>query len=144
MIGASRAGFGTVDAARETVLMHPNWCAEGVAPVMGMHRFRDYGSFIEDLKAGQTVIIGDVAKDARTGASAKALKAIGISALVNVPIREHGVLELVVFAHFPEARELSSEDLDFIRQVGDRTQASISRANARRQQDVLNLSLIHI
>ena len=140
VIGASRAGFGTVDAARETVLMHPNWCAEGVAPVMGMHRFRDYGSFIEDLKAGQTVIIGDVAKDART---AKALKAIGISALVNVPIREHGVLELVVFAHFPEARELSSEDLDFIRQVGDRTQASISRANARRQQDVLNQELSH-
>ena len=71
------------------------------------------------------------------------LKAIGISALVNVPIREHGVLELVVFAHFPEARELSSEDLDFIRQVGDRTQASISRANARRQQDVLNQELSH-
>lgn len=143
MIDASRAGFGTVDAALETVMMQPNWCAEGVEPVTGLHRFRDYGSFIEDLKAGHTVIIGDVAKDPRTSASAEALQAIGISALVNVPILEHGVLELVVFAHYPNARELSTEDLDFIRQVGDRTQASISRTSARRQQDVLNQELSH-
>lgn len=143
VIGASRAGFGTVDAARETVLMHPNWCAEGVEPVTGQHHFRDYGSFIEDLKQGRTVIIGDVARDPRTSGSAEALHAIGISVLVNVPIVEHGALELVVFAHYPHARELSTEDLDFIRQVGDRTQASISRAGARRHQDVLNQELSH-
>ncbi len=143
VIGASRAGFGTVDAARETVLMHPNWCAEGVEPVTGLHHFRDYGSFIEDLKAGRPVIIGDVAKDPRTSESAEVLHAIGISVLVNVPILEHGVLDLVVFAHYPQARELSNEDLDFIRQVGDRAQASISRASARRHQNVLNQELSH-
>lgn len=142
-IGATRAGYGTVDPVGETVLMHPDWCRAGTASVAGLHHFRDYGSFIDDLKRGEVVIIADVTTDARTCALSAALLELGIHVLANVPILVRGRLAAVVFVHHDRAHAWTPQEIAFIRTAADRTQAAIARVQAEEQQAVLNTELSH-
>ncbi|MDP4023082.1 HWE histidine kinase domain-containing protein [Methylobacterium sp. NEAU 140] len=142
-LDATRAGYGTVDPAEETVLVHPDWRVPGTASIAGAHHFRAYGSFIDDLKRGDTVIIDDVATDARTAPEAGTLLGIGIRVLVNVPILVRGQLAAVMFVHDDRPRHWRPEEIAFIRTVADRTQAAVARVQAEEQQAVLNRELSH-
>lgn len=140
---ATRAGFGTVDWDHETVSIQPNWRTAGTEAVEGLYRFRDYGSFIDDLKRGDLVVIGDVAADPRTRDYAPSLLALGIRVLVNVPIIEQGRLVLVVFVHHDKPHTWIEAELNFVRTVADRTQAAIARLRAEEQQRLLHAELEH-
>jgi len=142
-LDATRAGFGIVDEAAETVIMQPEWCAPGIGSLAGLHRFRDYGSFIDELKAGETVVITDVTKDPRTRDHAQALLDIGIRILVNLPIFDHGRFGLVVFVHHDKPHEWTDQELAFVRSFGDRMHIAIARLQAEMDQDVLNHELSH-
>jgi len=141
--GATRAGYGVVDPIAETVQMLPDWRAEGTLTVAGLHRFRDYGSFIEDLKRGDVVMIADTAKDAHTSGSAEMLRTIGIAALLNVPIVEHGTLVGVMYVHYDKPHIFTAEEKDFVRTVADRTREAVSRIRAEQEQQVLNHEISH-
>jgi two-component sensor histidine kinase/PAS domain-containing protein len=143
VLGATRAGFGTVDPVHETVAIQPDWCRTGVSSIAGLHRFRDYGSFIDDLKRGEPVIISDVASDPRTARSADALVSTGIRVLVNLPVVEHGRFVLVVFVHHDRARTWNDAELAFVRNVADRTQSAIARLRAEEQRRLLHRELGH-
>ncbi|MET0748040.1 MAG: GAF domain-containing protein [Rhizobium sp.] len=140
---ANRAGFGIVDELAETVMMQPEWRAPGVASLAGLHHFRDYGSFIDELKAGQTVVVTDVATDPRTRDNAQALFAIGIRVLVNLPIFDHGQFSLVVFIHHDRPHVWTSQEIAFVRSFGDRMHLAIARLQAEADQDVLNREIGH-
>ncbi|PZX18219.1 PAS domain S-box-containing protein [Palleronia aestuarii] len=142
-LDADRYGFGFVDQATETVDIPPDTCAPGVASIAGHHAFRAFGSFIEDLKRGETVAIPDVATDPRTQASVDGFAALQIRALLNLPIRESGRLVLVMFAHGITARPWTDNELRFVQQVGDRLQAAIGRLRAEARQITLNHELAH-
>lgn len=53
----------------------------------GLHHFRTYGSFINDLKVGAPVAIPEVTEAPRSKDNAKALLDLDIRVLVNVPVR---------------------------------------------------------
>ncbi len=142
-LDASRAGFGLVDVAHETLMIQPEWRAPGVDSLAGLHHFRDYGSFIDELKAGQTVIITDVATDPRTRDKAEALLALGIHVLVNLPVFDHGQFKLVVFVHHDRPHEWTRQEIDFVRSFGDRMHLAIARLQAESDQDVLNREIGH-
>jgi GAF domain-containing protein len=86
------------------------------------------------LKRGNTVVIQDVETDERTRNSASLLLDIGIRVMINLPIIEHRKFVLVVFIHYDRLRRLTPDELDFVRSVGDRTQAAIARVRAEEQQ----------
>lgn len=136
-LDATRAGFGIVDAVAETVMMQPEWRAPGIESLAGLHHFRAYGTFIEDLKQGLPVIITDVLTDPRTDANAKALTDIGIRVLVNLPIFDHGKFSLVVFVHHNRPYEWSDEEISFIRSFGNRIQSALARLQAESDQQLL-------
>lgn len=142
-LGVDRAGYGTVDPLRDTVTIEGDWTAPGVDSIVGVLRFRDYGSYIEDLKRGETVVFSDATKDPRTAASAGALIAIGARSTVNMPMNEHGALVGLFFANHAEARDWGEEEVTFIRNVADRTRAAIGRARAEERQRLLNRELGH-
>ncbi|MGC4392691.1 GAF domain-containing protein [Agrobacterium sp. M50-1] len=141
--GATRAGYGVVDPVTETVQMQPDWCADGMFSVAGLHQFRDYGSYIEDLKRGELVIISDVAADPRTLDSADLLQSLGMSVLVNVPILERGAFAGVMFVHYEKPHEFTPEERDFVRTIADRTREAIARIRAQQEQQVLNHEISH-
>ncbi len=142
-LDATRAGFGVVDPLRETVMMQPEWRAPGVSSLAGLHHFRNYGSYIDDLKSGLSVVIPDVTTDERTRESADALLDLGIRQLVNVPIIDQGHLALVVFVHHHGVFEWTEEDLAFVRSFGDRIQSAIGRLRAEAEQHILNREIGH-
>lgn len=142
-LDAVRAGFGLVDPDTETVNIHEEWCAPGIPSIAGLHSFRDFGSYIDDLKAGQTVVILDVEEDPRTKNHAEALLALGIRCLVNLPIVHRGKLDLVVLVQHSKPYAWTEGELSFIRSFGDRVQLAISRRQAERDQEFLNHEIGH-
>lgn len=140
---ADRFGFGFVDEEAETVDILPDIRAPGLPSVAGHHSFRSFGSYIEDLKRGETVAIEDVERDPRTSYSAEAFAAIKIRALLNLPICEDGAFVLVVFAHVVQPHHWTASELAFIQQVGDRLQAALSRLRSEQRQETQNDELAH-
>lgn len=143
VLGGTRAGYGIVDASAEKVRVLPDWCAPGIAGIAGTHTFRDFGSYIEELKQGQNVIIPNVALDARTVRSVDAFHALDITALFNLPIMERGKLVGITLVHDKDAKPITSDELAFIKSVADRTQAAVARIQAETQQHLLNQEISH-
>ena len=142
-LGLSHAGYGQVDPEQETILVAEEWSAPGLRDIGGLHQFRDYGSYIEDLKAGREVIVPDTALDPRTAEDAVALAAIDVAAIFNLPVMEHDRFKALFYVVHAKPREWAPEDLAFVRNVADRTRAAIARVEAEEQQRVLNLELSH-
>ena len=129
-LGVSRAGYGTIDTAAETITIERDWNAPGIKSLAGVLRFRDYGSYIEDLKRGETVVFADAEKDPRTAATADALKAISAHSVVNMPVTEHGGFVALLYLNHATAREWPPEELAFVREVAERTRTAVERRRA--------------
>ena len=140
-LGVDRAGYGTVDPVAETITIERDWNAPGVSSLAGVLQFRDYGSYIEDLKRGETVVFADAELDPRTAATADALKAINAQSVVNMPVTEHGGLVALLYLNHSQAREWTEDELALIREVADRTRTVIERRRAEQDLRALAASL---
>lgn len=129
-LNVSRAGYGTVDTSAETITIVRDWNAPGILSLAGVLCFRDYGSYIEDLKRGDTVVCADAEEDPRVGDRAQALEAISARALVNMPISEPDGVVALLYLNNATAREWSSEELELIREVAERTRTAVERRRA--------------
>ncbi len=126
-LGVARVGYGAVDRAIETVTIAREWNAPGSRGLAGTLRFRDYGSYDEELKRGATVAVGDVEADERTRGTAAALRAIGAGAFLNMPLVEHGRVVAMLYLTQAEPRRWSEGDLRFVRDVGERVRVASER-----------------
>ena len=142
-LGAARAGYGRLDGAGETVTIEPDWTAPGAASIAGRHRFADFGDLRREILRGEPLVIDDVATDPRTAADPSPLRAIGVGALVNMPVREHGRTVAVFLVHADRARTWSPEELAFLRTAADRVEAGVGRVRAEERQALLNGELSH-
>ena len=61
------------------------------------------------------MVCADAEQDTRTASAAAALKLIGASSFINMPIMESGRLVAVFFVSFQNAHQWSEEELAFIR-----------------------------
>lgn len=126
----SRAGYGIVDPQNETITIDRDWNMPGTESLAGVLNFRDYGSYIEDLKRGETVAFADARLDPRTASSAHALEAIHARAVINMPLVDHNNFVALLYLNHKDAREWGRDELAFIGNVADRTQAAIERRHA--------------
>lgn len=132
-LGVSRAGYGTIDPVAETITIERDWNAPGITTIAGVLHFRDYGSYIEDLKRGDTVVFADAYADPRTAENADNLKAISAQAAVNMPVTEQGGLVAIIYINHENAREWLKEELSFIREVANRTRIAVERRRAEQE-----------
>lgn len=123
--------------------MLPDWCAAGYASIAGPHSFRDYGSFVDDLKRGEVVAVEDVTYDPRTHDNAEAWLTIGARSLLNAPIIERGRLVGIALLHYAEPHVFMDEDLAFVRVVADRVQIAVARVRAEADEHLLNEEISH-
>jgi PAS domain S-box-containing protein len=136
-LGVSRVGYGTIDPVAETLHVVRDWHAAGVETLAGTLHLRDYGSFIDDLKAGKFIAIDDVDQDIRTAGAASALKGRSAASFVNLPIIEKNQLVAVIFVNHAEVRHWSAEELAFIKDAGERTRIASERAANAEKLDSL-------
>ncbi|WCS28315.1 PAS domain S-box protein [Methylobacterium sp. NMS14P] len=123
-------GYGLVDAEAETITVERDWTSGGAASVAGTLQFRSFGSYVEDLKRGETVVINDAREDPRTAEQAAALEAVNARALVNAPVFEHGRFVALLFVCSATPRAWTDDELEFIREVAARTRAATARRMA--------------
>ena len=128
----SRAGFGLVDRMAETIVIVRDWNAPGVHSLAGTLRFRDYGSYIDDLKRGDIAVVTDARLDGRTLSTAAALEAISARALVNVPVTEQDGLVALLYLNHVDARGWLEDELSFIRDIAERTWEATERRRAEK------------
>lgn len=136
-----RAGYGTINKRAETITIKRDWNAPGVQSLAGVLRFRDYGSYIDELKRGETVVIDDARLDPRTAATAAALENIEARAFVNMPVTEDGEAVALLYLTHNVARNWSAEELAFIREVAHRTRVVTARRQAEHDLRLLAASL---
>ena len=139
--GVSRAGYGTIDPAAETITVERDWNAPGIASLAGVLHFRDYGSYIDDLKRGETAVVDDARLDPRTAQTAAALEAISARSFVNMPVTEQGGFVALLYLNHEHARAWSDAELGFIREVADRTRDAVERRRAEDELRRLNTIL---
>ena len=142
-LGLSHAGYGAVDHDRETVIVEQGWMAPGLPSIGGVHGFRDYGTYIENLKNGHAVIINDVTGDPRTASDADSLATLHVRSLLNLPLMEHGRFVALLFAVKDEPYAWKPEEISFANNIADRTRAAMARIEAEEQQRLLNHELSH-
>ena len=141
LLDVDRAGYASIDLASESVTVERDWTGSGVTSLVGTHRLRDYGSYVDDLKKGDTVGIADSAHDPRTSGRGEALHGIAAKSLVNVPTLEHGGLAAMCFVAQATPRDWREQEVNFVREVADRTQAAIQRQRAEEALRQLAASL---
>jgi len=139
--GISRVGYGTIDPATETITVERDWNAPGIASLAGVLHFRDYGSYIDDLKRGDTAVVDDARLDPRTAPTAAALEAISARAFVNMPVTEQGGFVALLYLNHDRPRAWSDAELGFIREVADRTRDAVERRRAEDELQRLNAML---
>nr|WP_281011384.1 GAF domain-containing protein [Lichenibacterium minor] len=110
-LALSRAGYCTVDADRETIEVEQDWRLPGLPSIAGEHHFRTYGSYIEQLKRGETVMVDDVRTDPRTAPTAERLAAVQSRALLNLPVMERGRFVGLLFALCGNPRAWSDDEV---------------------------------
>lgn len=127
-LGLSRAGFGLVDdPERATMHVMSGWEAPGVPLLSGAVDLRAFGSFADELKAGGTVIVDDVASDPRTMAAAQASRDVGAAAFVDLPIVEDGRLVALLYVNCGAPRTWLADDIVLMREVAERIRTASER-----------------
>lgn len=128
----SRAGYGTIDLEDESISIDRDWNAPGIKSLAGTLKFRDYGSYIDDLKRGEIVILEDAETDPRTHDRAEALKALSARSLINMPVSEHGKVVALLYLNNAAPRRWSDDEITLIFEVAERTRTAIERLRAER------------
>jgi len=141
LFGVSRVGYGTIDPVAETITIERDWNAPGIVSLAGVLQFRDYGSYIEDLKRGETVVFNDAEKDERSAENAAALIAISAQSIVNMPVSEQGGMVALLYLNNATAREWAPDDIGFIREVAERTRTAVERRRAEQALETFAGSL---
>ena len=129
-LDVSRAGYGLIDRRAETIVIARDWNAPDIRSLAGTLHFRDFGSYIDDLKQGRTAIVTDARLDGRTRGTAAALEAISARAFVNMPLTEHDGLVALFYLNHAKPREWPEDELSFIRDVAERTREATERRRA--------------
>jgi|GEM_PF-965622 len=132
-IGGDQVIYADIDGEIATIAR--DWSDGGMPSNVGVHRMADFGpEFIADLRAGKTVVIGDIAADRRTcSPEAQAtFRARSIGAFLSVPLIKDGRLVCVISVHCRAARLWSVADVTLAEDVAERTWAWVDRANTEK------------
>ncbi|AXA92105.1 PAS domain-containing protein [Massilia sp. YMA4] len=126
-LGVSRVGYGAFEQATGLLRFERDWTAPGVQSLAGTLDMGDFGTYVDDMKLGRTVIVDDAANDPRTLAAAEQLRAYAAIAFVNIPLTEHGRLTSILFVNSATPRAWSAEDCALMREVAERARTATER-----------------
>lgn len=133
-LGSSRAFFGERDADGEHFLIERDYTRDGVPGIIaaGRYRLSDFGQLLdEELRAGRTVVVADVAADARLSDGERAAcAAIGVAAHVCVPLMREGRFAAFGTVHQAEPRDWRPDEVALVEEVVERTWGAVERVRA--------------
>jgi len=130
-LGASRVGYGQVQADDQTIVLETNYTA-GVAPIIGRFALNDFGAHqIARHRRGETVVCNDVSLDPLTDFAP--WNAIDTRAFVSVPLVRDGRFRASLFINDRQPRVWSEHEVAMTEWVASRIWEAVERAQAERE-----------
>jgi PAS domain S-box-containing protein len=132
-IRAPYAAYVRVEGDQRHVVVRGEWNACDVATLTGRHDARDYGAtFLAALRAGQPIMVSDTAQDARTNEAGvlERFQALGIAALINVPLVRAGKIVANALVHSKQPRVWTDVEVDLVRDMAERVWSALERVSA--------------
>jgi PAS domain S-box-containing protein len=132
-IDAARLGYAELDEESGTIDILRCAVVPPARDISGAFPIPDFGGTInEDLRAGRTVRIDDVAADERLRDAGvrKLYDALDVASALVVPIVSGEAVRAIMFAHHGEPRNWSDHHEALLRQVTEHVWREVSRARA--------------
>ncbi|HEY0324971.1 MAG TPA: PAS domain-containing protein [Allosphingosinicella sp.] len=132
-LGASRVGYGEVDAQARYFTTLRNWTDGTVPSREGTHDLEGFGpEIVRALREGEPLLIGDVREDPRTNSpeALAAFEAIDIRAAITSSLVVQGRMRAALYVHAKSPRDWTGADAKLVTDVAERTWATVERARA--------------
>ena len=131
-LGANRVGYAEDQGDGDTIVVLRNYI-RGVSDLQGTYQYADYGPLLAEFLAGRTVVRSDIAHDPTlTAAEKEAHRVLQLGATLNKPLAKDGRLIAVLFIHYQEAHQWSTDELNLVDMVAERLVAAIDRTQAEK------------
>jgi PAS domain S-box-containing protein len=136
-VGARRVTYGEMEDAGAVIAMNGNWTDGSVPSLAGLRlTIDDFGPSVgAALRAGETMVVDDVATDERLAPFREQYAANGIGAYLGIPLMKHGELQAILSVHDTKAHAWSANDIAMARDMVDRTWAAADSARAQIERD---------
>ncbi|MGU3539615.1 PAS domain-containing sensor histidine kinase [Methylobacterium sp. A54F] len=134
---ADAAAYGTLDPEAERIAVVTGWPEAAGERLPGLSAIPET---LARLRRGEAVAAADVAE---LPADAPAYAALGLRAVLAVPLMRRGRLAGVLFAQWRSPYTLDPAEVAFAREVGERAWGALGRLHAEDQQRLLNRELSH-
>jgi two-component sensor histidine kinase len=146
-LGAARVGYAEIDEAHGTVSVRSDWTRDPATQSLGGQSglIKAFGEeALAFLRSGETLALPDIRALPLGGqASEDAWQAIGMRALITVPLVRDGALKALLYVHEPHPRHWKRSEAAMARDVAERTWAAVERAQAEQRQRLLINELNH-
>jgi PAS domain S-box-containing protein len=146
-LNVARVGYGEVSPdGQEVSVAARGWVAGGMPGGPGVYRLDDFGREAAAMvRRGEILVVGDVLADPAVGPNSDAHLGVGVRAGVTVPLVKRGGLAAIFYVHSPVVRRWRDVEVQLIRDVAERTWATLERARAeadrRDSEERLRLAL---
>jgi PAS domain S-box-containing protein len=132
-LGAARVGYAEIDETLGTVSVRTDWTRDADTQSLGGHS-TPIASFGDDalafLRTGETLAIPDIRALPLGPERTEAWEAVGMRALITVPLVRDGALKALLYVHEPRPRFWKRSEAAMARDVAERTWAAVERAQA--------------
>jgi two-component sensor histidine kinase len=146
-LGASRVGYAEIDEAQGTVTVRRDWTGNPTTQSLAGQTgpISTLGAeAVAFLRTGETLAVPDIRALPLGGSqSAEEWEAVGMRALITVPLVRDGALKALLYVHEPQPRFWKRSEVAMARDVAERTWAAVERAQAEQRQRLLINELNH-
>ncbi len=130
-LGASRCAYADVDQDGDRFWIRNDYCAQGLESSVGEYSLDLFGSHAAaNLRAGQTLVVRDVAREVARGNGREMFAAIAIDAIICCPLIKGGRLTAMMAVHQDRARDWVRDEVDLVKDVVERCWAHVHRIGA--------------
>lgn len=130
-LGADRVGYAEDAGDGVHFDMTCDW-TNGAPSLVGRCRYADYGQeLIEALRSGRTCMRADIQADPRVSVAEKtAHAALGVRAMVNVPLTRGERPLAILTVHYNTPHDFTPAEISIIEETAERTQIAVERDRA--------------
>ncbi|GGX97742.1 response regulator [Massilia dura] len=132
-LAADRVVYALVDDTGDTATIERDWTS-GRLPTMAGSFFHldEFGPALADaVRAGTSLVLGDVKADERSAAFAKAYTDLGLQAVLVIPLMKQGRLRALLNVHHVEPHAWTRVDVDIAEDMADRTWSAVESARSQ-------------
>lgn len=142
-LSCERAGYAVIDRDKHAVEIQHSWVVDGAQPFTGVHDLGRFSATERALAQGHVLAVNDIrhAPDLSDDRDVYAL--MDTQAQIMVPLLRRGDFVGVLFAHNRNMRDWMIPEVNFARNVADRTYAALEKLRAEADQSLLNEELSH-